>query len=283
MEYAARSFVAFLLLSACSADVETRTSGGAPIQGDSKDDGGGGSGGQSGANGDAGASSGNNAGASSGVPDAGQPGAKVDAGGSSGGPGVPTEEVCDNGRDDDLDGLVDENCLCKAGSMQACYFGPPESAGQICPAGIQNCRGSEFAAWGPCESTGAPFPADACQCFPEVCGNDKDDNCNAQVDEGCLVMVPVDIDGDCVRAACPAWAPYPVGCNLVMDGGDNRGCVASTVTGSEVYFQEGNVCGAGHVMGTLTCSSQPGAPLDQQNCALNKSKKFFVQNPDDCP
>ncbi len=198
-------------------------------------------------------------------------------------PGTPKEEVCDTGVDEDLDGLVDESCLCKAGSMQTCYIGPPDRAGQICPAGVQHCRGSEFAAWGPCESTGAPFPTNACECFPEICGNNKDDNCNQQVDEGCVVVVPVDIDGDCVKASCPAWAPYPVGCKVVMDGGDDRGCVASTVTGSEVYFQEGDVCGAGHVMGTLTCSSQPGAALDQQNCALNKSKKLFVQRSDQCP
>jgi len=206
-------------------------------------------------------------------------------------PATPGEEVCDNGLDDDLDGLVDEECFCDPGTKQVCYLGPAESAGTICPAGSQQCRGAEFAQWGPCESTGAPFPKDACQCFPEVCDNAKDDNCNGQVDEGCAVEVPVDIDGDCVTAQCPAYAPYPVGCDLVMEGNDSRGCIASTPQGSEVYFQEGNNCpvlggvlgSAGNIMGKLVCSSQPGAPLDAANCPLNKDEKFFVASSDDCP
>lgn len=276
MKRAGRQLVVVVCLSACSAASDRpTTSGGGPIQtGDPGVMDTDASGGQNGSDGSI------PTGTDSGMTVTPTPGTKPDAGF---GTPVAGEEVCNTGLDEDLDGLVDENCPCTPGTSQACYLGPADRAGQICPAGMQSCRGSEFAAWGPCESTGAPFPTNACECFPEICDNKKDDNCNGQVDEGCVVMVPVDIDGDCVKASCPAWAPYPVGCNIVMDGGDSRGCVASTVTSSEVYFQEGNVCGAGRVTGTLTCSSQPGAPLSQQTCAINKSDKLFVERSNQCP
>lgn len=208
----------------------------------------------------------------------------------------PTAEVCNNGRDDDLDGLVDESCVCNSGSTQACYFGPQDSAGNQCPQGKQACvEAAEFAFWGPCTSTGAPFPSDVCACAPELCDNAKDDNCNGQVDEGCAVDVPVDIDGDCVSVSCPAWAPYPVGCDLTMEGGDSRGCVANAKGSSEVYFQEGDACpilggilgglggDVGHISGKLLCSSQPGAALDAQRCKLNKHEQIFPSSREGCP
>jgi hypothetical protein len=216
--------------------------------------------------------------------------------GSRPAPGASGPEVCDNGWDDDLDGLVDENCACNAGSMQACHFGPNDSTGNVCPRGMQACASSsEFSFWGPCVSAGAAFPRDVCACVPETCDNQKDDNCNGQVDEGCAVEVPVDIDGDCVTARCPAWAPYPAGCELTMEGGDSRGCVASTPGSPEVYFQEGDACpilggllgglegDVGHIRGKLLCSSQQGAPLDATRCMLNKKEKLFPTDRNGCP
>lgn len=98
-----------------------------------------------------------------------------------------------------------------------------------------------------------------------------------------LQWVDIDIDGDCLTASCPAEAPYPVGCTIDMDGGDNRGCVASQPTQSAVYFQEGDACGAGHVSGTLLCAQQPGLPLTDANCPMNKSQKFYPTTSSDCP
>jgi hypothetical protein len=233
-------------------------------------------------------------------PDASSPGAE-DASVTARDSGTPPAtgrgpEVCDNGWDDDLDGLVDENCACNAGSMQACHFGPNDSAGNVCPRGMQACSStSEFSFWGPCVSTGGAIPKDVCACVPETCDNDKDDNCNGQIDEGCAVEVPVNIDGDCVTARCPAWAPYPTGCDLVMEGGDSRGCVASTPASPEVYFQEGDACpllggilgglegDVGHISGKLLCSSQIGAPLDATRCTLNKKEKIFPTDRSGCP
>jgi len=98
-----------------------------------------------------------------------------------------------------------------------------------------------------------------------------------------LQWLDVDIDGDCLTASCPAEAPYPVGCNIDMDGGDERGCVASSPMDSVVYFQEGDACGAGHVAGTLLCSATPGLPLTEANCPMNKSQKFYPAASNDCP
>lgn len=98
-----------------------------------------------------------------------------------------------------------------------------------------------------------------------------------------LQWLNINIDGDCLTASCPAEAPYPVGCNIDMDGGDQRGCVASQPTSSVVYFQEGDVCGSGHVGGTMLCSATPGLPLTEANCPMNKSQKFYPAASNDCP
>ena len=59
--------------------------------------------------------------------------------------------------------------------------------------------------------------------------------------------------------------------------------VASTPAQSVVYFQEGDACGSGHVSGTLLCAAQPGLPLTEANCPMNKSVKFYPTTSGDCP
>ncbi|MEO7329327.1 MAG: hypothetical protein ABI193_12155, partial [Minicystis sp.] len=152
-----------------------------------------------------------------------------------------------------------------------------------CKVGQQTCiKSGEFGQWGPC--VGAVMACvgplnDIC----EVCGNGVDDDCDGEIDEGCVIDLDVNIDGDCVKASCPPQAPNPIGCNIVMSGGDSRGCVAHGAGSPEVYFQEGDQCGAGHVSGTLKCSSQPGAPLDANNCPINKPQKFYPASSNGCP
>jgi hypothetical protein len=81
------------------------------------------------------------------------------------GPCIPPPESCNNNLDDDCDGQVDENCgQCTAGLTEACLT--------TCQTvGTKTCTNA--GQWGPC----APPP--------ETCGNNKDDNCNGQVDENC--------------------------------------------------------------------------------------------------
>jgi len=116
-----------------------------------------------------------------------------------------------------------------------------------------------------------------------------DNDCDGLIDEGCDLNVAVNIDGDCIYISCPPQAPYPIGCMINMQGGDSRGCVASTPTGNTVYFKEGDKCpifgfgDAGHIDGTLLCSSQPGAPLNDMNCPINKTDKFYPPDASGCP
>lgn len=221
------------------------------------------------------------------VPGGGDDDESVDAGGrGDGGGGARADaagaaETCGNGFDDDRDGMVDEGCSCTGGATQSCYPGDPAEVGRgPCATGTQACGGgAEFGAWGPCADATGP-EAEAC--------DGVDNDCNGTVDDtaggNCMVVsVPVNIDGDCVTAMCPAAAPYPIGCDIVMSGGDSRGCVASTPTSSTVYFQEGDVCGAGHVSGTLLCASEPGMGLDETNCVINKATRYYPPDRNGCP
>lgn len=178
----------------------------------------------------------------------------------------PTIETCEGSVDEDCDGQVDESCGCCSGDVQPC--GVQEGA---CTPGSQTCVNG---VWSDC--TGGVMPT------PEICGNQIDDDCDGQVDEGCTINLPVNINGDCVTASCPPQAPYPIGCQITMAGNDPRGCIANN-GGPVVYFQEGDKCGAGNVSGTLLCSSQPGAPLGPTNCAINKSTKYYPPTKAGCP
>jgi len=178
----------------------------------------------------------------------------------------PSIEVCEGSIDEDCDGQVDESCGCCEGDVQPC--GVQQGA---CTPGSQTCVNGK---WGDCQGGVMPNP--------EICGNKIDDDCDGQIDEGCTINLPVNISGDCVTASCPPQAPYPIGCQITMAGGDPRGCIANN-GGPVVYFQEGDKCGAGSVTGTLLCSSQPGAPLGPSNCAINKSTKYYPPTKAGCP
>ncbi|MDP2342465.1 MAG: carboxypeptidase regulatory-like domain-containing protein [Deltaproteobacteria bacterium] len=127
-------------------------------------------------------------------------------------------------------------------------------------------------------------PAPSCSPRAEVCENGSDEDCDG-VDNACdPITLDLFVDGDCVTARCPAAAPHPVGCDIRLQGGDERGCVANAPGSSVVYFQEGDACGAGRVSGTLFCSSfLPPEPLNDDNCPINKERQFHVTDRDGCP
>jgi hypothetical protein len=91
-------------------------------------------------------------------------------------------EICDNGFDDDGNGVIDDGCPCTIGAQQNCYRGPlaTRSIG-ACHDGVQLCVPSPHSevhngVWGPCDGDIDPVN--------EAC-NGLDDNCNGAVDEGC--------------------------------------------------------------------------------------------------
>src|SRR5689334_16179003 len=96
-----------------------------------------------------------------GIPSGGAPGTGASSGASGNSacnpaPDTPVPEVCGNGLDDDLNGFVDENCICTGSVSQPCFNGPPSQANAPnCHKGTQTCSGaSEFPAWRACEGSG---------------------------------------------------------------------------------------------------------------------------------
>jgi hypothetical protein len=96
------------------------------------------------------------------------------------GAGLPMTELCGNMLDDDCDGKSDEGCVCEPGETRPCYGGSSATRGVgACMDGALSClaEGDEGAWSDACEGQVTP---DA-----ELCGNDVDEDCDGNLDNGC--------------------------------------------------------------------------------------------------
>lgn len=151
-----------------------------------------------------------------------------------------------------------------------------------CDGSDPSCGGEGGAGGGGGGGDGGGGGGGGCTPSPEICDNGVDEDCDGQ-DPGCVVDVDIFLLGDCITASCPSTHPYPVGCEVFFSPGDDRGCIASTPGSSAVYFQAGDQCSAGLVTGTLSCSTQMGAPLDAASCPINKPIPIYASSPSGCP
>ncbi len=109
----------------------------------------------------------------------------------------PGTEDC-NGKDDDCDGKVDNGL-----ASTTCYIGPKDTEGVgECRSGLRSCD-SDNGKWSEC--VGQILPAGK-----ETCGDNKDNNCNGQTDEGCTsyfeITTSIDTDsGKIDGIKHPGW------------------------------------------------------------------------------
>jgi hypothetical protein len=95
---------------------------------------------------------------------------------------VPRAEACDTPEDEDCDGQVNESsagCVCVPGSTTSCYGGPAGTQGVgTCRGGTSTCNATGTG-YGPCLGEVTPTT--------EACFTASDEDCDGQVNEGCVV------------------------------------------------------------------------------------------------
>lgn len=155
--------------------------------------------------------------------DAATDGSSVDDAGDILGEVETNPEICDNERDDDRDGRIDEGCDCVVGTARRCNAGPQGVAGiGACRDGMQTCESlGATSEWGDCLD--AVYPG------VEVASTGTDEDCDGLIDEDdsicvaraeteasalCRNSLDDDCDGivDCDEPACAGVSGCPTPC-----------------------------------------------------------------------
>jgi hypothetical protein len=151
--------------------------------------------------------------------------------------------MCDDGLDNDCDGLADgddQDCvLCDQGVTQPCYTGADgtQSVG-LCVAGTQTCNNN---AWGVCGGEVTPVA--------EVCDG-ADNDCDGQVDEGLQCNIDSDGDGIGEGDVCPTSGSEG---QVYSENTALYGCLAGDTNGGGcVNFQDVRIISR---VVDLTCGS----------------------------
>lgn len=181
-------------------------------------------------------------------------------------------EAC-NGRDDDCDGLLDPGCDCTVGSTRPCGLAIGE-----CMMGTQICVGGT---WGGCDGRGPTT---------EVC-NGLDDDCDGMMDEGVLVRMFLDADGDAwgdpglAMNVCPGavgYAGMAGDCDdddpsinpaaIEICGGVDENCNGSVdetgAVGEVTFYRDADGDGHGSASSgvTMACSAPAGYSALDDDC-----------------
>ncbi|MCB9528626.1 MAG: trypsin-like serine protease [Myxococcales bacterium] len=157
-------------------------------------------------------------------------------------------EVCDDGTDQDCDGVVDEGCeppctdadgdgVCAEADCDDRDRSRRPGARELCGDGIdQDCDGQRDEGCEMCVDADGDGVCAGDDCddteddvFPEaaeLCRNDRDEDCDGQIDEGCVDCVDDDGDGYCARVDCDdrdpeIGGPGPRGCDPCAGADDD--------------------------------------------------------------
>lgn len=172
----------------------------------------------------------------------------------------PREEVCNDNKDNDCNGKIDDGCICKDGDTRKCGV----SNVGICEMGIQSCSDNK---WGECY--GFVNPAN------ESC-NGLDDDCDSSVDENCEVTSCFDGVKNQGEGGIDCGGPCPA-CSSCSDGVKNQNeegidcggsckacesCVDGIKNQDEEDIDCGGVCGS--------CESRPESDADKDGLTYDE-------------
>lgn len=143
---------------------------------------------------------------------------------------TPRDEICGDEKDNDCNGIIDDNCECKPNETRTCGLKVGE-----CTQGTQTCDKGK---WQDCQ--GATLPTE------ERCEGEKDEDCDGLVDEECA----------CIKGQKRPCGSAQGECKEGEQSCDEKGkwgnCVGEVGPQQETCDQKDNDCD-GQIDNGITC------------------------------